>query len=84
MRAQPLHGATPLPAHPQVPNIAALGPGEARRRPLSRPLRRLIDNYDRQTFVGPPENVRDHVMAAVRTLLAGESLPLPHGLRIIT
>jgi translation initiation factor 3 subunit C len=31
-----------------------------------------MDNYDRQSFTGPPENVRDHVMAAVRSLATGE------------
>lgn len=55
-----------------MPNIAALGPHESRKRVVSKPLRRLMDNYDRQTFVGPPENVRDHVMAAVRALAAGD------------
>lgn len=33
---------------------------------------RLMDNYDRQSFTGPPENVRDHVMAAVRALATGQ------------
>lgn len=34
-------------------------------------LSRLMDNYERQSFTGPPENVRDHVMAAVRSLSTG-------------
>ena len=57
----------------EVPLLAAAGPA-IRRRPLSKPFRRLLDNYERQTFTGPPENVRDHVMAATRVglpLLAG-------------
>lgn len=56
----------------EVPSIAALGVTESRKRPISKPLRRLIDNYERQTFVGPPENVRDHAMAAARALGVGD------------
>lgn len=58
----------------EIPHQAAVGPAEARKRAVSKPLRRLMDNYERQTFVGPPENVRDHVMAACRSLATGESL----------
>lgn len=32
---------------------------------------RLMDNYERQSFTGPPENVRDHIMASVRALGTG-------------
>lgn len=39
-------------------------------------LHRLMDNYERQSFTGPPENVRDHVMAAVRSLSTGEAVCL--------
>ncbi|KAK2079971.1 hypothetical protein QBZ16_002366 [Prototheca wickerhamii] len=53
----------------EVPAMAAAR-GEHVR--VSKPLRRLMDNYDRQTFVGPPENVRDHLMASLRALQRGE------------
>lgn len=56
----------------EVPLIAALGPAEARKRSISKPLRRLMDHYERQTFVGPPENVRDHVIAVCKALSTGE------------
>lgn len=49
----------------QVPTISA-SDFDPKRRPLSKPFRRLLDNYERQTFTGPPENVRDHVMAATK------------------
>ncbi len=49
----------------QVPTLANANI-DPKRRPLSKPFRRLLDNYERQTFTGPPENVRDHVMAATR------------------
>jgi translation initiation factor 3 subunit C len=34
-----------------------------RARSSNKPFSRLVDNYERQTFNGPPENVRDHIMA---------------------
>ena len=43
-----------------------------RARSSNKPFARLVDNYERQTFNGPPENVRDHIMAATRCLLNGE------------
>ena len=43
-----------------------------RARSSNKPFARLVDNYERQTFNGPPENVRDHVMAATRCMLNGE------------
>jgi hypothetical protein len=46
------------------------------------PTCRLMDNYDRQSFTGPPENVRDHVMAAVRSLATGEPFCPPHPLSL--
>ena len=30
------------------------------------------DNYERQTFNGPPDNIRDHIMAATRKMLDGK------------
>ncbi|KAK9861015.1 hypothetical protein WJX84_011860, partial [Apatococcus fuscideae] len=58
----------------EVPSRAAVacGAAEARRRPISKPWERLMSNFEKQTFTGPPENVRDHVMAASRALMGGD------------
>lgn len=56
----------------EIPHVSAFPASEARKRSISKPLRRLIDLYDRNTFIGPPENVRDHIMASCRALSAGD------------
>ena len=56
----------------EIPHVAAFPAAEARKRSISKPLRRLMDHYDRNTFIGPPENVRDHIMASCRALSAGD------------
>jgi translation initiation factor 3 subunit C len=53
----------------EVPHMA----NSARRaRSNNKPFARLVDGYERQTFNGPPETAREHVMAATRAMLAGE------------
>ena len=44
---------------------------ETRRR-VSKSFWRLVDHYDKLTFMGPPENVRDHVMTATYALSQGD------------
>ena len=56
----------------EASNMAMYGAIGWNQRQSSKPLRRLLDMYDRQTFLGPPENVRDHMTAACRALATGD------------
>ena len=46
----------------------AANPLNPKKKMISKPFQRIWDTYARQAFTGPPENVRDHVMAASRAL----------------
>jgi translation initiation factor 3 subunit C len=45
---------------------------DPRRRPVSKPFRRLLEQARSQLFTAPPENVRDHLAHATRALLVGD------------
>ncbi|KAL8452310.1 hypothetical protein Emag_002429 [Eimeria magna] len=55
----------------EVPHMAheAFDP---RKRLISKHFRRMLEAYDRQAFLGPPENARETVMAATKALQRGD------------
>jgi translation initiation factor 3 subunit C len=55
----------------EVPNMAA-NRFDHRRRIVSKPFRKYWDIIERQLFQGPPENTREHVIAAARALHNGD------------
>ena len=55
----------------EVPSMASASQ-EMRPRVISKPFRRMLDYTERQVFTGPPENTRDHIMAASRALSSGD------------
>ncbi|KAJ3125920.1 Translation initiation factor 3 subunit c [Nowakowskiella sp. JEL0407] len=55
----------------EVPNMA-VNAYDSRRKVISKPFRRMLDYHERQVFIGPPENTRDHIMAASKALAKGE------------
>lgn len=50
----------------------AANPLNPKKRMVSKAFHRIMDTYGRQIFTGPPENVRDYVMAATRALMQGD------------
>jgi translation initiation factor 3 subunit C len=56
----------------EIPMIASIDSEELKRKMISKPFRRLLDFADRQTFSGPPETTRDHIMQASKALRDGD------------
>ncbi|CAM9814182.1 unnamed protein product, partial [Heterosigma akashiwo] len=56
----------------EVPNMALHPDRQDRRHIISRHFRKHRDIYGRQVFTGPPENTRDHVMAAAEAMAQGD------------
>jgi translation initiation factor 3 subunit C len=71
----------------EIPLLASVDTEEQRRRIASKTFKRLLDMADKQAFMGPPENTRDHVVKASKALQAGEweragSDPVHQGLAV--
>ena len=56
----------------EVPLLAAAETEEQKRRIASKQFKRLLDQADKQAFMGPPENTRDHIIKASKALSVGE------------
>jgi len=57
----------------EVPNMAAAGDEAGRKtKIISRVFRKHNDIYDRQVFTGPPEQIRDFIMLASKSLMKGD------------
>ncbi|KAL5709445.1 Ulp1 peptidase [Ranunculus cassubicifolius] len=55
----------------EVPNMAAIT-HDPKRKVISKTYRRLFEFNKKQIFIGPPENVRDHIVAASGALKTGD------------
>eukprot|EP00668_Euglena_longa_P041658 GGOE01054850.1.p1 GENE.GGOE01054850.1~~GGOE01054850.1.p1 ORF type:complete len:1018 (+),score=268.98 GGOE01054850.1:81-3134(+) len=55
----------------EVPMMAA-NPYDSKRKVQSKAFNKLLNHYESQVFLGPPENTRDHIYAASRALLNGD------------
>ena len=56
----------------EIPLLASVDTEEQKKRIISKPFKRYLDNADKQAFLGPPENTRDHVVKASKAVLAGD------------
>lgn len=56
----------------KVPEAAQKGPGLVNRKAAMKSFKRMLEYHDRQVFQGPPENTRDHIMYAAKSLEAGD------------
>ncbi|KAL9644387.1 hypothetical protein ABK040_013616 [Willaertia magna] len=56
----------------EVPNIAMQTYTNVKPKVLNKSFRRVLDFYNRQYYVGPPENTRDHINAAYRAISTGD------------
>lgn len=54
----------------ELPSLAR-GTLGANQYVISKQFRKYLTSYNRQKFTGPPENTREHIMAATKSLLAG-------------
>ena len=57
----------------ELPLLAQVGSSpDIKKRVISKTYRRHLEKHEREIFIGPPENTRDHIMQASRALAAGD------------
>jgi translation initiation factor 3 subunit C len=57
----------------EIPSMAQAGISpDAKKKVISKTFRRFLEYNERQVFIGPPENTRDHVMQASKALSQGD------------
>ena len=57
----------------EIPSMAQAGATpDSKKRVISKTFRRFLEYNERQVFIGPPENTRDHVMQASKALSQGD------------
>lgn len=56
----------------EVPLLATAETEEQRKKVSSKQFKRLLDMADKQAFMGPPENTRDHVVKASKAIMMGD------------
>lgn len=55
----------------ELPNMARDNLSSSQNT-ISRQFRKYLQTYNRQVFTGPPESIREHVLAAAKSLVAGD------------
>lgn len=56
----------------EIPNMAMQSIDPSKTKEISKVLRRLLDNHDKQPFTGPPENSKEAVVSAAKALQRGD------------
>jgi translation initiation factor 3 subunit C len=56
----------------EVPNMAETPLDLSKRKLMSKPFRRVLQQMENQVFMGPPENTREFVMVASKALMRGD------------
>jgi len=56
----------------EVPNMAMQSFSNVKPKVINKQFKRVLENFSRQHYVGPPENTKEHINAAYRALSSGD------------